>query len=102
MLFPLQLTRDATVTDEPSRKGVTSYVSWCDSLVQHAQTVLRLICRVSYQDCANVSSFWFAGPVVGNYAMELAITKAKDTGIGWVATRGMLIISITVDFTPIQ
>lgn len=28
------------------------------------------------------------GPVVGNYAMELAITKAKDTGIGWVATRG--------------
>ncbi|GAU90852.1 hypothetical protein RvY_03212 [Ramazzottius varieornatus] len=27
------------------------------------------------------------GPVVGNYAMGLAITKAKATGIGWVATR---------------
>ncbi|OQV16955.1 putative Malate dehydrogenase [Hypsibius exemplaris] len=28
------------------------------------------------------------GPVVGNFAMDLAIRKAKDTGIGWVAARG--------------
>lgn len=25
------------------------------------------------------------GPVVGNFCMELAIKKAKETGVGWVA-----------------
>ncbi|XP_076461628.1 putative oxidoreductase YjmC [Babylonia areolata] len=28
------------------------------------------------------------GPVVGNFAMDLAIRKAKDVGIGWVSVRG--------------
>ncbi|KAF6773586.1 hypothetical protein AHF37_07510 [Paragonimus kellicotti] len=28
------------------------------------------------------------GPVVGNFAMELAIKKARSTGIGWVAANG--------------
>lgn len=28
------------------------------------------------------------GPVVGNFCMDLAIKKAKETGIGWVCTRG--------------
>ena len=27
------------------------------------------------------------GAVVGNYSMELAMKKAKDVGIGWVAAR---------------
>lgn len=29
------------------------------------------------------------GPVVGNFCMDLAIKKAKETGIGWVCTRGL-------------
>lgn len=28
------------------------------------------------------------GPVVGNFCIDLAIKKAKETGIGWVCTRG--------------
>lgn len=28
------------------------------------------------------------GPVVGNFAMKLAIEKAKLSGIAWVAVRG--------------
>merc|ERR1711962_35946 len=28
------------------------------------------------------------GPVVGNFCMDLAIKKAKETGIGWVCARG--------------
>merc|ERR1711962_304046 len=28
------------------------------------------------------------GPVVGNFCMNLAIKKAKETGIGWVCARG--------------
>ncbi|XP_042209707.1 uncharacterized oxidoreductase YjmC-like isoform X2 [Homarus americanus] len=28
------------------------------------------------------------GPVVGNFCMDLAVQKAKETGIGWVCTRG--------------
>lgn len=28
------------------------------------------------------------GPVVGNYCIDLAINKAKQTGIGWVCARG--------------
>lgn len=28
------------------------------------------------------------GAVVGNFAMSLAITKAKETGVGWVTVRG--------------
>lgn len=27
------------------------------------------------------------GPVVGNYCMKLAISKAKEHGIGWVVTK---------------
>lgn len=34
------------------------------------------------------------GPVVGNFCMDLAIKKAKETGIGWVCTRGLLKINI--------
>lgn len=28
------------------------------------------------------------GPVVGDFCMELAVKKAKETGIGWVCARG--------------
>lgn len=28
------------------------------------------------------------GPVVGNFCMKLAIKKARETGIGWIAARG--------------
>lgn len=28
------------------------------------------------------------GPVIGNFCMDLAMKKAKDTGIGWVSVRG--------------
>lgn len=28
------------------------------------------------------------GPVVGNFCMDLAIKKAKATGIGWVCVKG--------------
>lgn len=30
------------------------------------------------------------GPVVGNFCMDLAIDKARETGIGWVCARGEL------------
>lgn len=30
------------------------------------------------------------GPVVGNFCMELALKKAKETGVGWVAARGII------------
>ena len=29
------------------------------------------------------------GPVVGNFCMDLAIKKAKETGIGWVCAKGI-------------
>lgn len=28
------------------------------------------------------------GPVVGNFCVDLAVKKAKETGIGWVCARG--------------
>ncbi|KAG8233871.1 hypothetical protein J437_LFUL006894 [Ladona fulva] len=28
------------------------------------------------------------GPVVGNFCMDLAMKKAKETGVGWVSARG--------------
>ena len=28
------------------------------------------------------------GPVVANFCMDLAIRKAKETGIGWISARG--------------
>lgn len=31
------------------------------------------------------------GPVVGNFAMQLAIQKAKDSGVGMVTAKGELI-----------
>lgn len=30
------------------------------------------------------------GPVVGRFSMELAISKAKETGVGWVVAKGEL------------
>lgn len=29
------------------------------------------------------------GPVVGNFCMDIAIEKAKETGIGWVVAKGL-------------
>lgn len=29
------------------------------------------------------------GPVVGNFCMDLAIKKAKDSGVGWVVAKGL-------------
>ena len=28
------------------------------------------------------------GPTVGNFAMELAVQKAKEAGVGWVTAKG--------------
>ena len=28
------------------------------------------------------------GPVVGNFCSDLAVKKAKETGVGWVVTKG--------------
>lgn len=36
------------------------------------------------------------GPVVGNFCMDLAIKKAKETGVGWVVAKGKLNILISV------
>ena len=30
------------------------------------------------------------GPVVGHCAMDIAIGKAKETGVGWVVAKGLL------------
>ncbi len=37
---------------------------------------------------AHVDGCNLLGPVVGNFCMNLAITKAKDTGVGWVVAKG--------------
>ncbi|KAG8303546.1 hypothetical protein J6590_007204 [Homalodisca vitripennis] len=29
------------------------------------------------------------GPVVGNFCMDVAVKKAKDSGVGWVVAKGM-------------
>ena len=29
------------------------------------------------------------GPVIGNFCMDLAIKKAKNVGVGWVAVKGI-------------
>ena len=29
------------------------------------------------------------GPVVGNFCMDVAINKARQSGVGWVAAKGM-------------
>ena len=34
------------------------------------------------------------GPVVGSFAMEIAIRKAKDTGVGWVVAKGIYLLSM--------
>lgn len=39
------------------------------------------------------------GPVVGNFCMDLAIKKAKETGIGWVCTRGMSNVDLPLTFS---
>ena len=45
------------------------------------------------------------GAVVGNFAMNLAITKAKETGVAWVTVRYSyqeLDISDKFDFLEVQ
>lgn len=29
------------------------------------------------------------GPTIGNFCMQLAITKAKESGVGWVVAKGL-------------
>lgn len=31
------------------------------------------------------------GPVIGNFCMKLAMNKAKESGVGWVVTKGLQI-----------
>lgn len=38
------------------------------------------------------------GPVVGNFCMNLAITKAKEVGIGWVVAHGQFSYFFKFDF----
>ncbi|XP_063540248.1 uncharacterized oxidoreductase YjmC-like [Cydia strobilella] len=48
----------------------------------------------------NASTAWVdgsnaLGAIVGNFSMDLAIKKAKETGVGWVATKGSSHFGIT-------
>jgi LDH2 family malate/lactate/ureidoglycolate dehydrogenase len=36
------------------------------------------------------------GPVVGNYCMDLAIKKAKGSGVGWVVAKGVQNMKVDV------
>lgn len=36
------------------------------------------------------------GPVVGNFCTDLAIKKAKETGVGWVVAKGLNLQLCTV------
>ncbi|VDO53250.1 unnamed protein product [Onchocerca flexuosa] len=38
------------------------------------------------------------GPVVGNFCMDIAIKKAKESGVGWVVAKGKLINIILLIF----
>lgn len=42
---------------------------------------------------AHVDGQNLLGPVVGNFAMGIAIKKAKHAGVGWVVANGILLIS---------
>lgn len=37
---------------------------------------------------AHVDGHNLLGPVVGNFCMDLAISKAREAGVGWVVARG--------------
>ena len=37
---------------------------------------------------ANVDGRNLLGPVVGNFAMQVAIRKAREAGVGWVTAKG--------------
>ena len=45
--------------------------------------VLRETAATAHVDGQNV-----LGPVVGNFCMSMAMTKAKEAGIGWVGAKG--------------
>ena len=51
-------------------------------------TILSEKAASAYVDGENL-----LGPVVGNFSMQLAITKARKAGIGWVTAKGMDIIN---------
>jgi len=40
---------------------------------------------------AHVDGMNLLGPVVGNFCMDLAISKAKEVGIGFVVAKGSLL-----------
>lgn len=33
------------------------------------------------------------GPVIGNFCIDLAIKKAKEVGVGWVAAKGRVTLT---------
>lgn len=45
---------------------------------------------------ALVNGMNLLGPVVGNFSMNLAIQKAKETGIGWVSAYGNLFYNVNL------
>jgi LDH2 family malate/lactate/ureidoglycolate dehydrogenase len=52
--------------------------------VEGEPTILNETPATVYVDGNNL-----LGPVVGKFCMNLAIRKAKESGIGWVVTKGI-------------
>jgi LDH2 family malate/lactate/ureidoglycolate dehydrogenase len=42
------------------------------------------------------------GPVVGNFCMDIATKKARETGVGWVAAKGEKLINICCQNTVFE
>ncbi len=51
--------------------------------VSEEPTLLRETVSTALVDGRNT-----LGPVVGNFCMDIAVRKARETGIGWVVARG--------------
>ena len=47
-------------------------------------SIIRETAATAHVDGNNV-----LGPVVGNFCMDVAMRKAKDAGVGWVAAKGI-------------
>ncbi|KAF4518323.1 hypothetical protein B566_EDAN009111 [Ephemera danica] len=63
----------------------------CDGSVQPA--ILRRTAATALVDGRNG-----LGPVVGNFCMKLAIKKARETGVGWIAAKGSVVYQhVTTD-----
>ena len=53
--------------------------------------VIKETAATAYIDGQNL-----LGPVVGNFSMEKAIEKARESGVGWVVATGILFTAIDI------